>query len=207
MSSSDGSAVRDGKFEKTYHETRSIIAAADMFEVGFGDFTVSVQEGSLPDNYSEYASHAQLKLESGLQGSEGRVAFCGVAKGDGWPSCIVAFRYAPAGYGFTPGVLVVPETEILFVGGGTLLLAVNLARCRLLWEDTAEMGFWCWRRHSNIVLMSAELELAAWNAGGRKLWTTFVEPPWSYTVEDGRVALDVMGNVSDFSMHAGPPAT
>jgi len=28
--------------------------------------------------------------------------------------------------------------------------------------------------------MSAELELAAWRTDGTKLWTTFVEPPWTY---------------------------
>lgn len=175
-----------------------------MFEVGFAEFTVLVQDGALPEIYSEYASRARLKLEKGLENAEGRAAFCAVAKRDDWPFCVLAFRYAPAGYGFTPGVLLVPETETLFVGGGTLLFAVDLKRLRPLWEDTAELGFWSWRRHEETVLMSAESELAAWEIGGRKLWTTFVEPPWSYTVSDGTLVLDVMGEVSRFSLHAGP---
>jgi hypothetical protein len=52
--------------------------------------------------------------------------------------------------------------------------------------------------------MSAELELAAWDVHGRKLWTTFVEPPWGYRVEGGRVRLDVMGRGSSFDLTAGP---
>lgn len=41
--------------------------------------------------------------------------------------------------------------------------------------------------------MAAELELAAWTSSGEKLWTTVVEPPWSYQVFDDLVQLDVMG--------------
>jgi len=53
--------------------------------------------------------------------------------------------------------------------------------------------------------MAAELEFAAWDAHARKLWTTFVEPPWSYDVADGSVELDVMGTKSKFSITSGPP--
>jgi hypothetical protein len=55
------------------------------------------------------------------------------------------------------------------------------------------------------ILLSAELELAAWDTDGRKLWTTFVEPPWGYTVEGDRVHLDVMGNKQSFTLRDGPP--
>lgn len=51
--------------------------------------------------------------------------------------------------------------------------------------------------------MAAEIELAAWDLQGRKPWTTFVEPPWDYQVEDGRVHLDVMGMLSDFDLVQG----
>ena len=176
-----------------------------MFQVGLGDFTVSVQDGSLPETYAEYASHARLKVEKRLHDSEGRVAFCGVGRGEGWPFAVLAFRYAPAGYGFTPGVLLVPETEILFAAGGTTLLSIDLRHSRELWEDTAEVGFWSWRRHGDAVLMSAELELAAWDLSGRKLWSTFAEPPWSYAVSDDEVVLDVLGAVTRFPLREGPP--
>ena len=52
--------------------------------------------------------------------------------------------------------------------------------------------------------MSAELELAAWDLEGKKLWATFVEPPWQYSVQGSRLHLDVMGNKSDFGVKAGP---
>jgi hypothetical protein len=52
--------------------------------------------------------------------------------------------------------------------------------------------------------MAAELELAAWNVQGKKLWSIFVEPPWIYEVHDNRIRLDVMGNVSEFDLNIGP---
>jgi hypothetical protein len=99
----------------------------------------------------------------------------------------------------------VPETGRLFLGAGKLLLAYELTTPpRRLWTDDAELGFWQWARHDDVVIMSAELELAAWDLDGRKLWTTWVEPPWGYTVRDGVVALDVMGAKSEFSARTGP---
>jgi hypothetical protein len=71
------------------------------------------------------------------------------------------------------------------------------------WQDDADTGFWGWRLHDDVVVMSAELELAAWTTGGEKLWTTFVEPPWSYAVEDSTVRLDVMGEISEFPLQRG----
>ena len=177
-----------------------------MFSVGFGEFTVSVQDGNLPELYSEYLGRAEFTLERNISNSEGRAAFCAVARDGDWPFCVLSFRYAPAGSGFSPGVLLVPETKILFLGAGTLLLALDLGRRRQIWEEVADVGFWSWRRHGRTVVMSAELELAAWGIGGEKRWATFVEPPWSYSVRDGIVELDVMGNVSEFSLETGPPA-
>jgi hypothetical protein len=54
--------------------------------------------------------------------------------------------------------------------------------------------------------MSAELELAAWTVSGVKLWTMFVEPPWSYEVTAGQILLDVMGVTSTFDLIRGPHA-
>lgn len=177
-----------------------------MFSITFGDFTVSVQNGGLPGLYSEYVKRAGFVVERNLRDSEGTAAFCAVAKRNDWPSCVVSIRYAPAGSGFNPGVLVVPETEVLFLGAGTLLLAIDLMHRCELWEDETEIGFWSWRRHQDTVLMSAELELAAWGIRGDKRWSKSVEPPWSYVIADGKVVLDVMGHVSEFPLEQGPPA-
>jgi hypothetical protein len=87
----------------------------------------------------------------------------------------------------------------VFVGAGTSLLAYRLSNVvQRLWEDVADFGFWEWRRHGDLVLMSAETELAAWDIHGRKRWATFVEPPWSYEVHGDRLNLDVMGRKSSF---------
>ena len=52
--------------------------------------------------------------------------------------------------------------------------------------------------------MSAELEPAAGDLSGGKLWSTFVEPPWDYEVWDTQLELDVMGKKSSFSARIGP---
>jgi hypothetical protein len=83
-------------------------------------------------------------------------------------------------------------------------LAYDLQRLLRLWTDQADTGFWQWKRHGDTVVMSAELELAAWDTLGRKLWTTFVEPPWSYEVRDRVVHLDVIGARSVFPLASGP---
>jgi hypothetical protein len=36
------------------------------------------------------------------------------------------------------------------------------------------------------------------------IWTTFVEPPWTYEVPEGMVRLDVMGTISSFPLESGP---
>jgi hypothetical protein len=60
-------------------------------------------------------------------------------------------------------VLLVPAQRQLFIGAGTRPLAYQ-ARSdpwRRCWVDEAEYGFWGWRKHEDVVVMSAELELAA----------------------------------------------
>jgi hypothetical protein len=52
--------------------------------------------------------------------------------------------------------------------------------------------------------MSAETEFAAWDVNGQKLWSTFVEPPWSYKIRGDRVELDEMGRESSFVAAIGP---
>jgi len=76
-----------------------------------------------------------------------------------------------------------------------------------LWLDSADTGFWHWHRHGDFVLMAAELEFAAWTKEGKKLWTTFVEPPWDYALDGDSITLDVMGKKKRFSVHHGPEKT
>jgi hypothetical protein len=184
----------------------------DRVDEGRGPLAVAVDgwllavRHGLPETYGRYRQKAGLLEEFDLASDEGDCFFLQVTGDDEpWPRLVVAQRYSPAGYGFDPGVAFVPETAVLFVGAGTRLLAYALrGRPRRLWEDAADMGFWHWSVHRPAVLMAAELELAAWTRDGRKLWTTFAEPPWSYRVAGESVQLDVMGKKTAFPVSTGP---
>lgn len=101
-------------------------------------------------------------------------------------------------------MVLIPETDVLFVGARQAVWAYDLRQPARLWTDTAEEGFLGWRRHGEAVVMSAELGLAAWDLQGRKLWSTFVEPPYGYTVVDHVVHLTVMGVLVTFPLASGP---
>jgi len=160
---------------------------------------------SLPAAYSVYQAHARLAEDFELGGT-GHLLFVAAGQSSNeWPDVVVALRYDPGpDAGFQPGVLILGDTKTLFVGAGTRLLAYDLQAAQRLWVDEADTGFWGWKRHGDVVVMSAELELAAWTATGRKLWTTFVEPPWTYEVQGYSVHLDVMGTTNDFDLVKGP---
>ena len=175
-----------------------------MFRITVDRYTLSMSS-SLPATYDEYRKRVKLVeiFDSGGQG-EGYF-YLSVAQGNDWPFLIVAQRYAPGPEsGFHPGVLLVPETQLLFIGAGERLLAYRLGPPEKLWEQEVMIGFWGWQRYQQFVIMSAELELAVWNIHGEKLWSTFVEPPWSYTIERDTIHLDVMGKQSSFSLPFGP---
>jgi hypothetical protein len=173
--------------------------------VAVDGWTIRTQHG-LPASYEHYRRNAVLLDEFDLAGGEGDSCFLALTRGDEpWPRLVVAQRYSPSGAGFEPGTAFVPETAVLFAGAGTRLIAYQLHdRPRRLWEDAADLGFWHWSVHPSVVLMAAELELAAWARDGTKLWTTFVEPPWSYQVAGDQVQLDVMGRKTAFLVRSGP---
>lgn len=178
----------------------------DVAEISLGSYRVVASPDKLPGIHSHYQAHAALAEEFNLTSPDGAFCFFGIGEQAGeWPRLVVSQRYKPAGYGFNPGLLLVPETETVFIGAGTRVLAYRLRPHPIrLWVDEADTGFWGWSRSEDIVLMSAELELAAWSIEGHKLWTTFVEPPWSFTVSERHVHLDVMGKKSKFPIVYGP---
>ena len=176
-----------------------------VFQFSCGQYRVDMAMGEPPHSYSTLSSRARLSEQFELDGS-GNPLFLTAALADAEePLVAVAQRFDPGPEsGFQPGILIVPETALLLVGAGLRLIAYDLQEARRLWLDEADFGFWGWRRHADIILMSAELELAAWDLHGRKLWTTFVEPPWQYEVRAGEVILDIMGNSSRFPIVSGP---
>jgi hypothetical protein len=169
-------------------------------------YTVHASMGAPPLMYPDFAEHAILSEDFRGRADDGTSLFFAVDSGQSdWPELVVALRFAGPEGGFEPGFLLIPERRLLLVGAGTCLLAYELMPVRRLWEDVADEGFWRWRRHGDIVLMQAELEFAAWDINGQKLWSTFVEPPWSYEIHGDQVALDVMGKRSRFAIATGPP--
>ncbi|MGM9485881.1 hypothetical protein [Ideonella sp. YS5] len=177
----------------------------NIVEFSTANYLVRVSLGSPPSTLDTYRQKAVLCDSHALSDLEAQYLFVAVAPNEAsWPTLVVEQRYESHQV-FHPGVLVVPEEDTLFIGAGTRLLAYSLVGTpRRLWEDQTDVGFFCWRLHEGIVLMSAELELAAWSNKGEKLWSSFVEPPWHYTVEGDRVTLDVMGTVTSFRLSAGP---
>jgi hypothetical protein len=56
----------------------------------------------------------------------------------------------------------------------TALIPVRLRPVEQAWMDNTQVGSWGWRPHGDVVVMSAEIELAAWTIDGVKPWTTFI---------------------------------
>ncbi len=174
-----------------------------------GEYTVSASVGTLPLMYSTFVEDAVLHEDLGIHSDDGTVLFFAVQSSSAHLSeLVVALRFrSGAAVGFHPGFLLIPESRLILVGAGERLLAYELSPPRRLWEDATDFGFWRWRRHGDIVLMSGEVELAAWDINGRKLWSTFVEPPWFYEICGDRVNLDVMGRKSSFIAAIGPSSS
>ena len=178
-----------------------------MYTVTVGPYLIAFQSLDTPEpplRYEWAKQHTELLEEFDLQRSDGDFCYLVVGRSINHPTLVLAQRhYPPEDAEFYPGVLVVPETDVLFVGAGERLLAYDLAHVARLWEDVADY-FQRWARYGEVVIIEAELELAAWNLEGTELWTTVVEPPWSYEVTDDVLELDIMGVKSEFSLRRGP---
>ena len=180
--------------------TKQVLEFTGAPSVALDGWTIRVQRG-LPSTFDAYCSNAKLVDQFDMKSTEGDFCFVSAGPVDAdWPDLVVAQHFSPAQGGFDPGVAFLPEGHLLFIGAGTRLLAYDLNRPARLWEDAADIGFWSWSVYPNAVLMAAELELAAWDRTGRKLWSRFVEPPWTFRVVDDKVHLDVMGKHTEFSL-------
>lgn len=177
-----------------------------MFRITLDKYTLSISD-EFPHGYIHYQKAA--KLVETFEGKAQEEPFCylSVAKEVDAPFLIVVQRYLPGPEsGFYPGILLIPETNVLFIGAGERLLIYKLDSPKKLWEEEIEIGFWGWARYQQFVIMSAEIELAVWDIHGKKLWSTFVEPPWNYTIDRDVLHLDVMGKTSAISLRSGLPA-
>ena len=166
-------------------------------ETAVGEWGVQAALG-FPLILDEYRSHAQLHEGFPADPDDDAGLFVGIARpGEDWPSLVVTQRWGPAGGGFRPGVLVVPDSGRVFIGAGTRVLCYwdDAGTWRRQWQDRiAYPGFWGWRLHGDVVVMAGEIEMAAWTSEGEPMWAEAVEPPWSYEVIDGTVHIDVNGS-------------
>lgn len=176
------------------------------FEVLVGRYRLSWDDGD-PGSYGMRRQRATIVDEMPQDDGDAHRGVLGVGLSDGsWPFLIL--RHS----GTLPwdpdtlrlDVVLIPETDTLFVGCSTTVCAYDLRQPTRLWTDTTEIAFLGWQRHGEAVVMSAELELAAWDLQGRKLWSTFVEPPCDYTVVDNKVHLMVMDVLMTFPLMSGP---
>jgi hypothetical protein len=183
-----------------------------MIEVALAGYTVALGE-QMPDEDDPDCAHAALverfdvaaatEQRHGSAPNEVHIEVRRDALWPAWPVLCVGQRYHRKGGG-DPGILLASETSLFFIGAGERLVAYDLHGPSRLWEDHADIGFHSWQRHDDLVVMAAELELAAWDVHGVKRWSTFVEPPWSYRVVGNLVRLDVMGISSTFPLASGP---
>lgn len=175
-------------------------------DITLGAYRVLAVPNGLPSLVEHYVERARLADRIELDRTEKTACFFAVGSpGLGWPDLVVMQTYDPSVAGFNPGILIAAEADTAFIGAGTRVLAYRLRpEPERLWVDACNFGFWGWAQFGDVVVMSAELELAAWTASGQKLWTMFVEPPWTYTVDGGTVRVDVMGTISEFPLTRGP---
>lgn len=173
-----------------------------MLAITLAGYTLLCSSGGLPDAYESYRSQAQLIDD--IETERERLGCLIVQEGNTQPRVLITYGYSYAGYDFHAGALLIPETRVLFFGAGESLTAYRLDKPEKLWKDSADMGFLSWSRHDQFVLMSAELELAAWDIQGQKRWSVAVEPVWQYTVEHDTLHLHVMDKQSSFPLAAGP---
>lgn len=158
-----------------------------QFKFTCGAYTMSLAD-SLPPMYYSYCQCAQLVDTFEIEGSYSSLCYLSVARGHGWPFLIVAQRYSPGTQsGFYPGILFLPETNLLLLGAGERLLAYVLDEPGRLWEYELPGGFWQWERSQDRVIMSSENELAVWDIYGQKRWNFMLEPPWQYALEDDMI--------------------
>jgi hypothetical protein len=175
-----------------------------MFQITQGKYTINCLSIGLPSIYDDYKKRAKYVDEININNSDGENMFLSITEGKDWPEIVIAQRYNPSVInGFYPGVLIIPEKELMFLGAGDTISLYDLKNKNKKWKDSVDLGFWGWSIYNQYVVMSAECEFAIFTNEGHKLWTTFVEPPWDFKIEFDIVELDIMGNKKHYNISDG----
>ena len=168
-----------------------------MFEVGAGGFRV-VMSSDAPHGLDE----RRISVDRPAAEDEDRApVYVLVHRAGGAPTLMIVGRLRE-GYGC--GVHIVPDTGVLFFGGGESVCAYDMASGTKLHQDITPYAFHSWNRHGDVILMSGELEVAAFALDGTKLWSATVESPWDYGVSGANMYTLVMGHKVEFPLRDGP---
>lgn len=165
-----------------------------MYRFQLDDWQIWLEENGELEDYVHFLKNADFVDEIEIDHSDLALSFIGIEKGSeakAWPSVVILQTHSHPTI-FPPGFLVVPENSLVFIGAGERLLCYDIERRCRLWEDQTSEGFWKWSQHGQYVFLSAETEFGVWTKSGRRLWTTFVDPPWDYEVTGSTVNLSHM---------------
>lgn len=140
-----------------------------MIEFNFPGYRISNELHKEPTEFELWLEHASFTDVKGLSNA-GSPIYIGVGNEGHWFETVIAFRTEQLDTsGFVPGILVVPETQTLFVGAGETIKIYDLSVKTLKLEKTTPFGFWGWSRHDDIIIMSAEIEFVVYSLEGGTL--------------------------------------
>ena len=102
------------------------------------------------------------------------------------------------------GILVVPETGLLFLAARSRAMCFNMIAGKWLWEQYRITQFMAWKRISDMVIMSAKREIGAWDLNGKLRWGCYLGSDWGYAVAGDVVTINDSGDTHTFDLHTGP---
>lgn len=174
-----------------------------LIQFNFDKYKIIVEIGKEPTIFEMWLKHASFKDIEGLA-KDGTPIYIGVGHGKEWYNSIIAFRSDPIDHaGFHPEFLILPETNTLFVGAGTVVKPYDLEGLKKKFEKELSLGFWGWTRHNDLIVMQEELELGVYTLDGQEIWSTFVQPPWTFEITGNEVKLNVMGEITYRDLKTG----
>lgn len=167
-----------------------------MINFSTNNYNITVFIGEPPAIHDHYKDHAEFIDDQGLK-NEGTEIYIVVSKGFLKPNySIIAFRSNPIGYaGFTPGIHYEKESDVLFIGAGTIIKTYKLSGTKLIFEKDHGFGFWGWSKHLNYVIQQEETEFGIFDVNGRQLWETPVGAPYDFKISNNKVILEFDGIV------------
>ena|GEM_PF-6200923 len=174
-----------------------------MIKFHIDTFTFYVHLGGKPESFSRWEERSGYIDLEGLS-EAGTPVYIGIEEDGKWKTMIVAFNADPVDETFFhPELFFLPETKILFIGGGRKAMTYSLKDKVKISDRNLAAGFWYWAKHEKYVILVEELEIAVYDYEGRFVWETPAEPPWTYGVNDNILTLDIMDKITKHELNTG----